>query len=92
MRGGEATILFFATLGLVLLACAVVIAWRLRRLSAQRADAELRAAAAFEEIHRLTKELRQRSGEEDAPHPDLPLGVRLQRQYPGPAGRRPDPS
>lgn len=52
------TLLFAALLSLVVLLCVTVVAWRLRHHAAVRADAERRAAVAYEEIGRLTRELR----------------------------------
>ena len=81
----DKTLLLFAPLLIVLLACAVLIVWRLRRLSALRVDAERRAVVAFEEMNRLTKELRERG---TAPSdPSLTLGARLRQTYPGPSRR-----
>jgi hypothetical protein len=53
-------------LALVIVAssCVGLIAWRLRRHAARRADAELRAAAAYEELVRLGRELRRRRAED----------------------------
>ncbi|HEY7893792.1 MAG TPA: hypothetical protein VIC24_02700 [Gemmatimonadaceae bacterium] len=70
---------------LILLAacCAVYIAVRLRRLSAQRADAAVRAAATLAELHLTTTELRARQADEAEPDPRLSPGERLRRRYPG---------
>lgn len=59
----DALPLLFA-LVVIVLACAGLIAWRLRRLAARRADAALRAAAAYEELARLGRELRRRRAED----------------------------
>jgi len=68
----------------VLLACGLFIAWRLARLSAQRTAAEQRASTAFEEMNRLTRELRERTKDESPPDDAaLPPGERLKRMYPG---------
>ena len=57
----EKTILFFSfARGHRRAACVMFISWRLRRLAALKADAEQRAVAAFEEMNRLTKQLRER--------------------------------
>jgi type VI protein secretion system component VasK len=78
----EKTILFFSFFGLIVGACAIFISWRLRRLAALKAEAEQRAVAAFEEMNRLTKQLRERpkTGQMEAL---LPPGERLQHMYPG---------
>ena len=59
------------------------IAWRLQRLKAQRAEAEQRAMVAFEEMNKLTKDLRDR-GRATPVDPSIPPGQRLQQMYPGP--------
>ena len=78
----EKTKLFFSFVGIVVAGCGMFIAWRLRRLAELKADAELRAVAAFEEMNRLTKQLRERpkTGEFNA---QLPPGEALQHRYPG---------
>ena len=78
----EKTILFFSLLGIVVAACALFIAWRLQRLNKLKADAELRAVAAFEEMNRLTKALRERPKTMEM-EALLPPGERLQHMYPG---------
>ncbi|HXY29486.1 MAG TPA: hypothetical protein VEI06_02160 [Gemmatimonadaceae bacterium] len=67
----------------VTLACALFIAWRLRRLQMMRQDAETRAAAAFEEMNRLTKQLRDRKENSQPSLEAVPPGERLQQLYPG---------
>ncbi len=68
----------------VLVACGLFIAWRLSKLSARRAEAERRATAAFEEMNRLTRELRERKKVDGAGGDGaLSPGERLQRMYPG---------
>jgi hypothetical protein len=69
--------------------CALVIAYRLRTLAAQRADAEQRALAAFREMNRLTRELRDRHANDPAVNPSLRPGERLRLMYPGPERSRP---
>ena len=74
---------YVVLLGGVVLICAISIAYRLQKLSAQRVDAERRASAALEEMNRATKELRARHGNDPADDPSLSPGERLQRMYPG---------
>ena len=81
------TMLFAGTLALVALTCAVLIVSRLRQHSVERADADRRAAIAFEEMTRLTRELRTRQHGDPTPDPSLSPGERLMRRYPGSAGR-----
>lgn len=69
---------------LVVLPGVLFLAWRLRGLAAMRKDAERRAVAAFEEMNRLTRELRERSADEPADAGIRP-GERLLRRYPGTA-------
>ena len=76
-----ALLLSFLTLGT--LGCAVFIFVRLRRLSAQRADAAVRAAATMAELHLMTKELKERQANEPAEDDHLSPGERLLRRYPG---------
>lgn len=73
--------LFVGLLLIVLSVCTVYIAHRLRRITAQRSDAERRAADALEGVQRLARDLRSR--EVPAVDPSLSPGQRLQRQYPG---------
>lgn len=75
--------MLWAVLMLGALCCAVYIGVRLRRLSAQRADAAVRAAATLAELRRTTKELRTRHAAEPADDPRLSPGERLRRRYPG---------
>jgi hypothetical protein len=70
-------------LGVVVIICAISIAYRLQKLAAQRVDAEKRASVAFEEMNRATKELRTRKSNDPADDPSLTPGERLQRMYPG---------
>ena len=75
--------ILFAGLMVAVLAVVVGIAyWRLRRLSAQREEAERRAALAFEAMHRATAELRG-TPPADAGVAHLPPGERLLRRYSG---------
>ena len=46
------TALYIGMLGVVVLICAISIAYRLQKLAAQRVDAEKRASVAFEEMNR----------------------------------------
>ncbi len=68
----------------VVFICVIIIAHRLQKLAAQRVDAEKRAVVAFEEMNRLTKELRDRRGTDPGEDSSLPPGERLRRMYPGP--------
>lgn len=70
-------------LALCALCCAVFIAVRLRKLSAQRADAAVRAAATLAELHLVTRELKARRETEPADDASLSPGERLIRRYPG---------
>ena len=78
------TTLYIGMLGAVLFICVISIAYRLQKLAAQRVDAEKRASVAFEEMNRLTKELRDRRGGDPVVDESLPPGERLRRMYPGP--------
>jgi len=75
----------FAALAVI---CGLIIAHRLQTFAARRADAEQRALVAFEEMNRLTRELRERRASDPAADPSLRPGERLRRMYPGP-GRVP---
>jgi hypothetical protein len=74
-----------------LIAGAILIAimfifWRLQnlqKLKAQQAETEQRSAIAFEEMNKLTKELRDR-GRNTPAEPGRPAGERLMDMYPGP--------
>lgn len=77
------TTLYIGMLGAVLFICVISIAYRLQKLAAQRVDAEKRASVAFEEMNRLTKELRDRRGDDPVEDASLPPGERLRRMYPG---------
>ena len=78
----KTTLLFALVAGAILIA-AMFIAWRLQRLKEQQAEAEKRAAVAFEEMNKLTKELRDR-GKSAPADPARPAGERLLEMYPGP--------
>jgi hypothetical protein len=80
------TTLYIGMLGAVLFICVISIAYRLQKLAAQRVDAVKRAAMAFEEMNRLTKELRDRRGGDPVVDESLPPGERLRRMYPGAQG------
>jgi hypothetical protein len=77
------TAIYIGMLGAVVIICAISIAYRLKKLAAQRVDAEKRASIAFEEMNRTTKELRTRKGNDPADDPTLTPGERLRRMYPG---------
>jgi len=77
------TALLVSMLALFGLCCAVYIAARLRTLSAQRADAAVRAAATLAELHLVTKELEARRENEPPDDAGLSPGDRLMRRYPG---------
>lgn len=77
------TALLVSILTLCALCCVVFIAVRLRTLSAQRADAAVRAAATLAELHLVTKELRARQENEPPHDAGLSPGERLVRRYPG---------
>ena len=80
---GTRTALLVSMLVLFALCCAVYIAARLRTLSAQRADAAVRAAATLAELNLMTKELRARQENEPPEDAGLSPGDRLLRRYPG---------
>lgn len=77
------TALLVSFLALGGLCCAAFIAARLRKLSAQRADAAIRAAATLAELHLMTKELKARQANEPSEDTALSPGERLLRRYPG---------
>jgi uncharacterized membrane protein len=77
------TALYIGMLGVVVLICAISIAYRLQKLAAQRVDAEKRASVAFEEMNRATKELRARHGNDPAAYLSVSPGELLQPMYPG---------
>ena len=77
------TALYIGLLGVVIAICVMSIAYRLQKLGAQRVDAEKRAAVAFAEMNRTTKELRTRMKNDPAGDPSLTPGERLRRMYPG---------
>jgi hypothetical protein len=77
------TTLYIGMLVAVLFICVISIAYRLQKLAAQRVDAGKRASVAFEEMNRLTKELRDRRGDDPVVDESLPPGERLRRMYPG---------
>lgn len=81
--GNVRAAMLLTVLMLCALCCAVYIAVRLRRLSAQRADAAVRGAATLAELRLATKELRARQADEPEEDPRLSPGERLQRRYPG---------
>ncbi|HTL95207.1 MAG TPA: hypothetical protein VL157_06670 [Gemmatimonadaceae bacterium] len=77
------TALLVSFQALLALCCVVFIAARLRKLSAQRADAAVRAAATLAELHLVTKELKTRQENEPSDDAALSPGERLLRRYPG---------
>lgn len=77
------TALLVTGLALCALCGIVFIAARLRTLSAQRADAAVRAAATLAELHLVTKELKARRENEPPDDAALSPGERLIRRYPG---------
>jgi len=77
------TALLVSMLVLFALCCIAYIAARLRALSAQRADAAVRASAALAELHLVTKELKARQENEPPDDAGLSPGDRLMRRYPG---------
>ncbi|HJR43198.1 MAG TPA: hypothetical protein VJ812_13990 [Gemmatimonadaceae bacterium] len=78
------TLAFLGLLIAMLAVAAVLVAHSLRKYSARRADSERRAAEAFAEMQRLTRQLRE-GGEEGkrSTDPNLKPGERLQQRYPG---------
>jgi hypothetical protein len=81
--GNARTAIVLTILILCALCCAVYLAVRLRRLSAQRADAAVRGAATLAELHVVTTELRTRRADEPEADPGQSPGERLRRRYPG---------
>lgn len=81
--GNARTAMLLTVLILGALCCVVYIVVRLRRLSAQRADAAVRAAATLAELHLATTELRARQADEPEADPGVSPGERLRRRYPG---------
>ncbi|HEV2181993.1 MAG TPA: hypothetical protein VGR59_16810 [Gemmatimonadaceae bacterium] len=77
------TALLVSMLALLALCCVAFIAVRLRKLSVQRADAAVRAAATLAELHLVTKDLRARQENEPPQDAGLSPGERLVRRYPG---------
>ena len=75
--------MYIGLLGVVVAICLMSIAYRLQKLSAQRLDVEKRAAVAFAEMNRTTKELRTRMNNDPVEDPSLKPGERLRRKYPG---------
>ena len=77
------TALLVSFLALCALCCVVFIVARLRKLSAQRSDAAVRAAATLAELHLVTHELRARQENEPPEDAARAPGERLLRRYPG---------
>lgn len=77
------TVTYIGMLGAVVIICVVSIAYRLRQLGAQRADAERRATIALAEMNRTKKELRTRKDNDPGDDPRMKPGERLRRMYPG---------
>ena len=80
-RAKTALLLSFLTLAALIGAVYVVL--RLRRLSALRADAAMRSAAALAELQLVTNELRARRSDDPDEDAHLSPGERLLRRYPG---------
>ena len=78
----KATMLY-ALIASAILIAVLFIAWRLQKLKAQQAETEQRSAIAFEEMNKLTKELRDR-GRNTPVDNSRPAGDRLKEMYPGP--------
>lgn len=70
-------------LAVAIMGCVLFIVWRLQRLKTLRAEAEKRAVVAFEEMNKLTKDLRDR-GRATPVDPGTAPGKRLLEMYPGP--------
>lgn len=83
----QKAMVFVGLSAVMVAAIAVFVMWRLSRLAQQRAEAGQRAAGAFEQMSRLTKELHER-GKETPTDPTLAPGERLQQMYPGPKRAR----
>lgn len=81
--GNAGNAMLLTILVLCALCCAAYLVVRLRRLSAQRADAAVGAAATLAELHLVTEELRRRQADEPEDDPHLSPGDRLRRRYPG---------
>jgi hypothetical protein len=79
----DKTLVLYGLLFVVIMACAMFIAYRLQRLKAQREEAEKRAVVAFEQMNLLTKSLRETASKTPASSSQAP-GERLQQMYPGP--------
>jgi hypothetical protein len=77
------TALYIGLLGVVIAICGMSIAYRLQKLGAQRVDAEKRAAVAYAELNRTTKELRTRMNSDPGEGSSLKPGERLRQKYPG---------
>jgi hypothetical protein len=65
---------------------AILLTHSMRKYATQRAESEQRAADAFAEMQRLTKELRERAAADQPAH--LKPGEKLQQKYPGVRGPR----
>ncbi|HJU91086.1 MAG TPA: hypothetical protein VJ672_16995 [Gemmatimonadaceae bacterium] len=75
---------FFGLVVAMLAVSGLLIAHSMRKYSSRRADSERRAAEAFAEMQRLTKELRERGeSAKQTTDPKLTPGERLQQMYPG---------
>jgi hypothetical protein len=84
----SASIIVFSGIIIAMFAVAsLLVVHSMRKYTSKRADTEQRAAEAFAEMQRVTRELRERGG---APVPaDLKPGERLQQMYPGVRPARP---
>jgi hypothetical protein len=87
----DKTFMLYGILIVVIMGCALFIAWRLQRLKAQREEAAKRAVVAFEQMNLLTKALREK-GSKTPVSTSLPPGQRLQEMYPGPRRANNGPS
>ena len=77
----KAAMLFALVAGAILIAVLFIV-WRLQKLKEQQAETEQRSAIAFEEMNKLTKELRDR-GRNTPVDNTRTAGERLKEMYPG---------
>ncbi|MBA3557620.1 MAG: hypothetical protein H0W30_03370 [Gemmatimonadaceae bacterium] len=61
----DKAVLFVISLLVIMLASVMMVMWRLRKHTAQKADAERRMSTALEELNRLTARLRAEKLERD---------------------------
>lgn len=82
----SSTMLVFSGLLIAMLGVSLLLVMHsMRKYSTRRAESERRAAEAFAEMQRLTKELRERGAE--PVDGTLTPGERLKQMYPGVRGR-----